>query len=42
MSIMAGKELLSRFEAEVETSTAGEKHREIAKKFGSYALEDFG
>lgn len=39
---MAGKKLLSKFEAEVETSTASEKHRELAKKFGSYALENFG
>lgn len=39
---MAGKERLPGFESEVETSTASEKHREFAKKFGSYALENFG
>ncbi len=39
---MAGKELLPGFYSEVGTSTASEKHRELAKKFGRYAIENFG
>ncbi len=39
---MAGKEFLPRFESEVETSTASQKHRELVKQFGGYALETFG